>query len=55
MMAKETQRASGTHVLERVEGGTSQDGERNGESKEHLRTGERGEKVKSEWQKKWNK
>jgi hypothetical protein len=46
MMAKGTDRARDTHDLERVEGGPSQDSERNKASKGHSLSGEDRGRVK---------
>jgi hypothetical protein len=47
IMAKETERATGTHLLERADRGASQDSKRNKASDVHSPTGERRDRDKS--------
>jgi hypothetical protein len=54
-MAKETERANGTHSLESADRETSQNGKRKRVSDRYSLPGERRQKNKSEWQMKKNK
>jgi hypothetical protein len=54
-MEKETQQATDTHFLERPDGVTSQNGNRNTKSNGNSLSGETRWTNKSEWQRKYSK